>query len=47
MEAATAARNAEHAANVAYVEEALLAVDALNDCLDLIGGLSSGGASLI
>jgi len=42
MEDATAARAAEHEANVAYINEALAAVDALNDCLELLDSLGSG-----
>jgi len=36
METATRNRHEESAANAAYVEEATLAVSALNDCLVLL-----------
>jgi len=42
MDAATAERNAEHAAYVAWMEEATAAVAALNECLELIAGLGEG-----
>lgn len=42
MDAATTARDAEHAAYNEWMEEASAAVAALNECLELIAGLGEG-----
>lgn len=39
MEAATAERAANSAAHAAYVEEAALAIDAIGDCMTILGSL--------
>jgi len=42
MVAATAAREAEHAAYNTWMAEAELSVAALNDCTELLAGLGEG-----
>lgn len=39
MAAATAEREANSAAHAAYIEEARVAIDAIDDCMTLLGSL--------
>ena len=47
MDRATNERAANHAENVAFVEEANLAIDAIDECVELLAGLDSGAASMV
>merc|ERR1712159_383411 len=47
MDRATNERAAAHAQNMAYVEEANMAIDAIDECIELLAGLDSGAASLV
>lgn len=47
MDRATNERASNHAENIAYVEEANLAIDAIDECIDLLAGLDSGAASMV
>jgi hypothetical protein len=47
MDTATTERAASHAENVAYIEEANMAIDAIDECIELLAGLDSGAASLV
>jgi len=47
MDRATTERAASHAENVAWIEEANMAIDAIDECVELLAGLDSGAASLV
>jgi len=47
MDRATNERASSHAENIAYVEEANLAIDAIDECIELLAGLDSGAASMV
>jgi hypothetical protein len=47
MDRATTERAATHAENVAYIEEANMAIDAIDECVELLAGLNSGAASMV
>merc|ERR1711990_677916 len=47
MDRATNERAAAHAENMAYVEEANMAIDAIDECVELLAGLDSGAASMV
>jgi len=47
MDRATNERAADHAANLAYIEEANMAIDAIDECTELLDGLNSGAASMV
>jgi len=47
MDRATNERAATHAENMAYIEEANMAIDAIDECIELLAGLDSGAASMV
>jgi len=47
MDVATNERAKNSAENAAYVEEANMAIDAIDDCVELLAGLDSGAASMV
>jgi len=47
MDSATMERASNHAENVAYIEESNAAIDAIDECMELLSGLDSGAASLV
>jgi len=47
MDVATAERAASHAENMAYIEEAGMAIEAIDECVELLAGLDSGAASMV
>jgi len=47
MDAATAERARSHAENMAYIEEASMAIEAVDECVELLAGLDSGAASMV
>jgi len=47
MDAATVERAKSNAENTAWVEEANLAIDAIDECVELLAGLDSGAASMV
>jgi len=47
MDVATNERAQNNADNAAYIEESNLAIDAIDECLELLAGLDSGAASLV
>jgi hypothetical protein len=47
MDVATMERATAHSENAAYVEEANMAIDAVDECIELLTGLDSGTASMV
>ena len=47
MDMATTERAKNNAEHAAYVEEANMAIDAIDECIELLAGLDSGAASMV
>lgn len=47
MDSATNERAKNNAEHVAYVEEANVAIDTIDECVELLNGLDSGAASMV
>jgi len=47
MDTATNERAKNNAEHTAYVEEANVAIDTIDECVELLSGLNSGAASLV
>ena len=47
MDRATNERAATHTENMAFIEEANMAIDAIDECVELLVGLDSGAASMV
>jgi len=47
MDVATNERAANSASNAQFIEESNMAIDAIDECLELLAGLDSGAASLV
>merc|ERR1711990_920827 len=47
MDSATMERASSHAENVQYIEESNMAIDAIDECMELLDGLDSGAPALV
>merc|ERR1712046_103111 len=47
MDVATSERAKNHGDNMALIEESNLAIDAIDECVELLAGLDSGAASMV